>query len=396
MSTMRLPPSSCRSAHRCPRLRQNHKTLQAVSIQPLRHPGAAAAPVSRERCSRVYAAQGFAPPKETGSVKKFAKKEQLKVADKLIKAFQKKQQSDWRKLIAFSKQWPQLADSVFARTDELIKTEQDPETKLKLRRFSRGLRNAHDDVTKYREFYSKFEYADESEYEAIVAGNEDTLMSAGFFDFLGHIATAAHDDVEAQERIIVTGNRIAAIHEAYAKAAESQAQLAEAHAKLQDVLQVETLDEADQKIDKMAAEGQIDPAFLLTMAKAYSGVKESDMAQEEVKDIMYHLYMKAKEATERGAPPEVRILKHLVSIEDPRHRASELENAFKPGDMVTEKEDHLSTQPRTLLATVETVINAYEGQKGKTSMLGQTAELMDPEVIERMRDVKQLITNKYL
>lgn len=48
-------------------------------------------------------------------------------------------------------------------------------------------------------------------------------------------------------------------------------------------VQVETLDEADQKIDKMAAEGQIDPAFLLTMAKAYSGVKESDMAQEEVR-----------------------------------------------------------------------------------------------------------------
>ena len=48
-------------------------------------------------------------------MKKLAKKEQLKVADKLIKAFQSKPQSDWRKLIAFSKQWPQLADSVFSR-----------------------------------------------------------------------------------------------------------------------------------------------------------------------------------------------------------------------------------------------------------------------------------------
>lgn len=49
------------------------------------------------------------------------------------------------------------------RADELIATETDPETKLKLRRFARGLRNAHDDVTKYRDFYSKFENADESE-----------------------------------------------------------------------------------------------------------------------------------------------------------------------------------------------------------------------------------------
>lgn len=75
-------------------------------------------------------------------------------------------------------------------------------------------------------------------YEAIVAGNEATLMSAAFFDFVGHIATAAQDDPEEQERIIVTGNRIAAIHEAYAQAADSEAQLAEAQEKLQDVLKV--------------------------------------------------------------------------------------------------------------------------------------------------------------
>lgn len=54
----------------------------------------------------------------------------------------------------------------FCRTDEQIKAETDPETKLKLRRFLRGLKNAHADVTKYREFYSKFEYADESEYDS--------------------------------------------------------------------------------------------------------------------------------------------------------------------------------------------------------------------------------------
>lgn len=48
-------------------------------------------------------------------------------------------------------------------------------------------------------------------------------------------------------------------------------------------MQVETLEEADQKIDAMAAEGKLDPAFLLTMAKAYSGVKETDLVQEEAR-----------------------------------------------------------------------------------------------------------------
>ena len=37
------------------------------------------------------------------------------VADKLITVFRQRNQADWRKLIAFSKQWPSLAAVVFDR-----------------------------------------------------------------------------------------------------------------------------------------------------------------------------------------------------------------------------------------------------------------------------------------
>jgi hypothetical protein len=57
-------------------------------------------------------------------------------------------------------------------------------------------------------------------------------------------------------------------------------------------MQVDSLEEAGKRIDMLADKGQVDPAFLLTMAKAYSGVKETDFAKDEVKDIMYYLYMK--------------------------------------------------------------------------------------------------------
>ena len=59
-------------------------------------------------------------------------------------------------------------------------------------------------------------------------------------------------------------------------------------------MQVDSLDEAGKRIDMLAAKGEVDPAFLLTMAKAYSGVKETDFAKDEVKDIMYYLYMKVR------------------------------------------------------------------------------------------------------
>ena len=93
---------------------------------------------------------------------------------------------------------------------------------------------------------------------------------------------------------------------------------------------MESIEEAEKKIDDLAANGGLDPALLLTMAKAYSGVKESQFTKEEVKDVMYHLYTKAKEKAARQAPKEVRILKHLLSIDDPQQRRAELESAFQP------------------------------------------------------------------
>ncbi len=51
---------------------------------------------------------------------------------------------------------------------------------------------------------------------------------------------------------------------------------------------------ADGKIDELAAAGKLDPALLLTMAKAYAAAKETDKTQEEVKDIMAHLYFKVQ------------------------------------------------------------------------------------------------------
>ena len=47
-------------------------------------------------------------------------------------------------------------------------------------------------------------------------------------------------------------------------------------------LQVGSLEEADKKIDELAASGKLDPALLLMMAKAYAGSKETDITREEV------------------------------------------------------------------------------------------------------------------
>jgi len=53
------------------------------------------------------------------------------------------------------------------------------------------------------------------------------------------------------------------------------------------------MEEAEKKIDGLASSGRLNPALLLTMAKAYSAAKDTNMTKEEVKEIMGHLYFKA-------------------------------------------------------------------------------------------------------
>lgn len=298
--------------------------------------------------------------------------------------------------MAFSKQWPTLAEGVFTRVDAMIKTESNPDKKLKLRRFLRSLRTAHNDVDRFSALFSKFEAAEEVEYEAIVAGNRQTL-TPGFFEYLEHIVLASHDDKKRQMELVKLGSKVAALGEAFDKASEDQAALDSAAEKFHSLLQVESMEEAERKIDAMAASGELDPALLLTMAKAYSGVKETDYTKEEVKDVMYHLYLKAKEATAREAPAEVRILKHLLTLEDPAQRAAELDNALQPGpELVTDTQDYLSTTPDRMMQTVETVIVTYESQRGRMTMLGQTADLMSPDVIQRLKEIRDILRKQYM
>ena len=49
-------------------------------------------------------------------------------------------------------------------------------------------------------------------------------------------------------------------------------------------------------------------------------------------DIMYHIYTTMKESLRTISPPELKLLKHLLNIEDPEERFGALATAFSPGD----------------------------------------------------------------
>lgn len=62
---------------------------------------------------------------------------------------------------------------------------------------------------------------------------------------------------------------------------------------------VTSLEDIDAKVEELASSGRLDPALMLTASKMYMSVKESPYTSEEVKDVMAHLYWRAR-ATHAG------------------------------------------------------------------------------------------------
>jgi len=104
-----------------------------------------------------------------------------------------------------------------------------------------------------------------------------------------------------------------------------------AELKLKDILNSPSVDAACRKIDDLAEKKELDSALVLMLSKAWSAAKGTDITKSEAKDIMFHLYMTAVANLQRQMPKDIRILKHLIMIEDPEERLSALNDAFTPG-----------------------------------------------------------------
>ena len=364
--------------------------------------------------------------------------------DNLIKIFLNREEKDWVGLLASSERWPTLREGFFARLKSRAADEEDPEEMLRLSRLLRLMQGTSERVAAYADLLAEVQDTDEDLWEGMVT-NRRAEFTTEFFQFLrfkleamvraqasastarAKVAKAAEKDADAidgevtdddkarlkgeraveketddaadaeRDALARTAARLISICEAFDEATKDQETLEKAAENFKELLEVETLEEMNQKIEEMSQQGKMDPALVLTAAKAYMSVKESPYVEEEVKDVMAHLYFKMKETMGRQQPKEVRILKFLLAMEDPREIRNGLEEAFTPGpELTTEDEDYLFCEAPALLKTIDAVLNAYEQQQGKASITGQAAELMQPEVIEKMKTIKGQIEANFL
>ncbi|KAK4483963.1 hypothetical protein RD792_011174 [Penstemon davidsonii] len=255
----------------------------------------------------------------------------LRVCDKLIEVFvvDKPTPADWRRLLTFSKEWDDIRPHFYKRCQDRSESEGDPGMKHKILRLSRKLKEIDEDIQRHNKLLDAIRNSPSEVGEIIAQRRKD--FTKEFFVHLHTVAESYYDNPEEQNAVAKLGNTCLAAVQAYDTANESIEALNAAELKFQDIINSPSVDAACRKIDSLAEKNQLDSALVLMITKAWSAAKESNMMKDEVKDILYHLYKTSRGNLQRLMPKEIRILKYLLTIEDPEERMSALNDAFTPG-----------------------------------------------------------------
>ncbi|CAN6893180.1 unnamed protein product [Brassica oleracea] len=337
-------------------------------------------------------------PKEKKDESVVDEQKMVKVCDKLIEVFMvdKPSPSDWRRLLAFSKEWDNIRPHFYKRCrDRADSEEANPEMKHKVLRLARKLKEVDEDVQRHNELLNVIKTTSPADIGQLVARRRKDFTNE-FFDHLHTVAESYYDNPDEQTVLASLGKLCIAAVQAYDTSTESIDALNAAEMKLQDIINSPSLDAACRKIDSLAEKNQLDSALVLMITKAWSAAKESNMMKDEVKDILYHLYVTARGNLQRLMPKEVRILKYLLSIEDPKEQMSALQDAFTPGEELEGTDvDYLYTTPEHLQSLIKTVLEAYHFSR-EGSLVKEAKDLMHPELIAKMEQLKLVVEKKYM
>ncbi|GFP94667.1 uncharacterized protein at4g37920 chloroplastic, partial [Phtheirospermum japonicum] len=320
----------------------------------------------------------------------------VRICDKLIQVFMvdKPTPTDWRRLLTFSKEWDNIGPHFYKRCEDRADSESDPGMKHKLLRLSRKLKEIDVDLQRQNELLDTIRKSPSEVGEIVARRRKD--FTKEFFVHLHTVAESYYDNPTEQNAITKLGNICLAAVESYDTTTESLEALNAAELKFQDIINSPSVDAACRKIDNLAEKNQLDSALVLMITKAWSAAKESNMMKDEAKDVLYHLYKTASGNLQRLVPKEIRILKYLLTIEDPEERMSALNDAFTPGDELEGMDvDCLYTTPVQLHTWIRSVVDAYHFSREGT-LIKEAKDLMSPTIIKKLEDLKKTIQDNFM
>ncbi|KAH9532951.1 hypothetical protein CY35_18G026200 [Sphagnum magellanicum] len=319
-----------------------------------------------------------------------------RVCDRLIEVFmvEKTKPEEWRILLAFSQEWVKIRLYFFKRCKTLAAAEEDPKRKADLLKLARRMKKVDDDMQQHDQLLAVIE-ENPSEMDRIVAHRRQDF-TGDFFKHLNILCDACYENLDRRDELASVAAQCLASVQAYDTAVADDEKLSVAQLKFDDILSSPSLEAAAKKIDNLAKKRELDPTLMLLITKAWAAAKESTMMKEEVKDIMFHLYNVARGNMSRLVPKEVRIIRHLLAIEDPRERISEMTNAFSPGDELEGKDfDNLYTTPDKLHRWLTIVLEAFHSNK-KGTLIKEAQNLMNPSVIGRIEALKGVLEDHFM
>ncbi|CAI5991197.1 unnamed protein product [Closterium sp. NIES-64] len=328
-----------------------------------------------------------------------------RVCDRLVDVFwvEKPDPAQWRLLLAFSAEWARIRPHFFARAKLRAREFEEqgkPDKAAELYRLARRLKEVDDSMTAHNELFSLVEeHEAEGALEGLVARRRRDFTGE-FFEHLQILCHTNRDHPQRQDEIASLAAKCVTAVDIHDKVEADEVAVEAAQAKFDDIMGSASLAEACGKIDQLAARQQLDSTLMLMITKAWAAAKESNMMKDEVKDIMYHLYKQAQINMRMLVPKEVRILRHVLAIDDPRQQLTELTNAFSPGgelEVQNASEDMLYTTPEKLLEVIEQVLDAYYAQRRQqSSLIDEAKKLMNPAVIARMEVLKDMIVDQFM
>ncbi|KAL6179542.1 hypothetical protein ACLB2K_051056 [Fragaria x ananassa] len=349
---------------------------------------------SEEELSGSEAGGNGVKGEEEGGVGSLDDQKMTRICHKLIEVFMvdKPTTTDWRRLLAFSREWDDIRPHFFKHCQDRADVEDDPGMKHKILRLGRKLKEVDEDVQRHNELLKVVRGAPSDISDIVARRRKD--FTKEFFMHLHTVSESYYENLEEQNALASIGNTCLAAVQAYDSATESIEALNAAELKFQDIIDSPSVDAACRKIDNLAEKNQLDSTLVMMITKAWSAAKESSMTKDEVKDVLYHLYVTARGNLQKLMPKEIRIVKYLLTIDDPEERLLALQDAFTPGEELEGKDvDNLYTTPEKLHTWVKAVVDAYHLSREGT-LIREARDLMNPNIIKKLEDLKKMMNKK--
>uniref|UniRef100_A0A0E0LTQ3 Uncharacterized protein n=1 Tax=Oryza punctata TaxID=4537 RepID=A0A0E0LTQ3_ORYPU len=316
------------------------------------------------------------------------------ICDKFIEFFmyKKPQTKDWKKVLVFREEWERYRPYFYKHCQARIDMENDSSMKQKLVVLARKVKKIDNEIEKHMELFTLLR-ENPTDINAIVARRRKDF-TGGFFQHLNFLVNA-YNGLDERDAIARLGAKcLSAIH-AYDCTLE-QLDLDSAQSKFDDILNSSSLDDACDKIKSLAKTKELDSSLILLINRAWAASKDSTTMKNEVKDIMCHIYTTTKESLKSISPPEMKLLKYLLNIEDPEERFGALATAFSPGDEHEAKdEDALYTTPNELHKWTKMMLDSYHLNKEETDFM-DARKMSDPVIIQRLTLLKETIEEEYM